>query len=87
MGLCRNPPAEPRPGNVRFVKTDFTSLASCKAAVANAGAVTHMAYAARAPFVEGGVEDVSANLLLLRNLLDASDRPSLRHVHLLEGGK
>jgi hypothetical protein len=36
VGLCRNPPAEPRPKNVRFVKTDLTSLASCKAAVAAA---------------------------------------------------
>lgn len=87
VGLCRNPPAAPPPGNVRYIRTDFTSLDSCKAAVAQAGAVTHMVYASRAPFGEGGVEDVPGNVILLRNLLDAADIPSLRHVHLLEGGK
>lgn len=87
VGLCRNPPAEPPPGKVRYIGTDFTSLDSCRAAVAGAGAVTHLVYSARAPFGEGGVEDVPANVLLLRNVLDAADIPSLRHVHLLEGGK
>lgn len=35
-----------------------------QAAVANTGAVTHMVYAARAPFGEGGVEGVAANPML-----------------------
>ncbi len=87
VGLCRNPPASPPPGNVRYIRTDFLDPASCRAAVAEAGAVTHMVYASRAPFGEGGVEDVPGNVALLRNLLDAVDIPSLRHVHLLEGGK
>lgn len=86
-GLCRNPPAKAPPGDVRYIRTDFTSLDSCRAAVQQAGAVTHMVYAARAPFGEGGVEDVPGNVAMLRNLLDAADIPSLRHVHLLEGGK
>jgi len=72
---------------VRYIRTDFASLDSCRAAVQEAGAVTHMVYAARAPFGEGGVEDVPANVAMLRNLLDAADTPSLRHVHLVEGGK
>ena len=87
VGLCRNPRTNPPPGNVRYIKTDFTSAESCKAAVAAAGAVTHMVYAARAPFGEGGVEDVPGNVILLRNVLDAADIPSLKHVHLVEGGK
>ena len=87
IGLCRNPPADPPPGNVRYIRTDFTSLESCRAAVAQEGAVTHLVYAARAPFGEGGVEDVPANLAMFRNLLDAVEVPSLQHVHLLEGGK
>lgn len=87
VGLCRNPPANPPPGNVRYIHTDFLSLDSCRAAVAAAGAVTHLIYASRAPFGEGGVEDVPGNVALLRNLLDAADIPSLKHVHLVEGGK
>jgi nucleoside-diphosphate-sugar epimerase len=87
VGLCRNPPGQSPPGNVRYISTDFTSLDSCRAAVAAAGAVTHMVYAARAPFGEGGVEDVPGNVTMLRNLIDAAEVPSLRHVHLLEGGK
>ena len=87
VGLCRRPPAAQPPGNIRYIRTDFTSLDSCRAAVADAGPVTHMVYAARAPFAEGGVEDVSGNVVMLRNLLDAVDIPSLAHVHLLEGGK
>jgi nucleoside-diphosphate-sugar epimerase len=87
VGLCRNPPANPPPGRVRYVRTDLWSLESCRAAVAQAGAVTHVVYASRAPFGEGGVEDVPGNVAMLRNLLDAADVPSLRHVHLLEGGK
>ena len=86
VGLCRNPPASPPPG-VRYIRTDFTDPESCRSAVQQAGAVTHFVYSARAPFGEGGVEDVPANVALLRNLLDAVDTPSLRHAHLLEGGK
>ena len=87
VGLCRNPPANPPPGNVRYVRTDLMNLESCKAAVAAAGAVTHVVYASRAPFGEGGVEDVPLNVAMLRNLLDAAETPALKHVHLLEGGK
>ncbi len=87
VGLCRNPPSTTPPGQVRYIRTDFNSLDSCHAAVKHAGAVTHLVYAARAPFGEGGVEDVPGNVAMLRNLLDAAEVPSLRHVHMLEGGK
>jgi nucleoside-diphosphate-sugar epimerase len=87
VGLCRNPPSASEAGAVRYIRTDFTSLDSCRAAVAAAGPVTHLIYAARAPFGEGGVEDVPANLGMFRNLLDCVETPALRHVHILEGGK
>ncbi|MGE4047384.1 MAG: SDR family oxidoreductase [Acetobacteraceae bacterium] len=87
VGLCRNPPTHPPSGNVRYVRTDLSSAESCRVAIADAGAVTHVVYASRAPFGEGGVEDVPANVAMLRNLLDAVEIPSLRHIHLLEGGK
>jgi len=90
VGLCRNPPEEKRP-NVRFIRTDLTSPESCRAAVAQAheqvGAITHFAYCSRAPFKEGGVEDVPGNLTMFANALDAADVPSLRHAHLVAGSK
>jgi nucleoside-diphosphate-sugar epimerase len=87
VGLCRNPPAEPWPANIRYISTDLTDVASVRAAVAASGAVTHMAYASRAPFGEGGVEDVPGNVVLLANVLEAVDTPALKHVHLVEGAK
>ncbi len=86
VGLCRRPPGTPR-ANVRYLAADLADAASCQRAVDKAGTVTHVVYAARAAFAEGGVEDVPANVAMLRNLLDACDRPGLRHVHLLEGTK
>src|SRR5712672_1316936 len=49
--------------------------------------ITHAFFAARAPFREGGVEDVEGNLAMLATTLDAVETPSLEHVHLLEGIK
>ena len=86
VGLCRNPPEEKR-ANVRFIRTDLMSPDSCRAAVAAAGGVTHFVYCSRAPFAEGGVEDVPGNLTMLRNALEAADTPSLRHAHLVAGSK
>lgn len=90
VGLCRNPPQgdslETR-ANVRFIRTDLMNPESCRAAVADAGAITHFAYCSRAPFLEGGVEDVPGNLAMFRNALEAADVPSLRHAHLVAGSK
>jgi nucleoside-diphosphate-sugar epimerase len=86
VGLCRRLPDAPH-ANVRYLAADLADAASCRRAVDAAGTVTHVVYAARAAFAEGGVEDVPANVTMLRNLLDACDRPGLRHVHLLEGTK
>lgn len=90
VGLCRNPPQEARP-NVRFIRTDLMNAESCRAAVAQAGAeagaVTHFVYCSRAPFGEGGVEDVPGNMAMFRNALEAADVPSLRHAHLVAGSK
>ena len=51
--------------------------------------MTHAFFAARAPFREGGVEDVEANVAMLAATLDALETRSkaLTHVHLLEGIK
>lgn len=51
--------------------------------------VTHAFYCSRAPFKEGGVEDVPANVAMLRHVIDALEAHArgLEHVHLVEGGK
>ncbi|MGE0723994.1 MAG: SDR family oxidoreductase [Alphaproteobacteria bacterium] len=87
VGLCRTPPADP--GAITWVAADLLDAQACRAAVALAGDVTHVFYAARAPHGEGGRESVADNLAMLRNVLDAAEAaaPELAHVHLVEGGK
>ena len=72
-----------------YQRCDLLDPASCASALAAAGGVTHVYYAARAAFGEGGVEDVAQNVAMLRNVLDAVEAasPDLRHVHLVEGQK
>jgi nucleoside-diphosphate-sugar epimerase len=50
---------------------------------------THVFYCVRAPFKEGGLEDVEGNLAMLRAVVEAAEtgNPDLRHVHIVEGGK
>ncbi len=86
-GLSRNAP----PGAVPFthLAADLADPASCGRALASIEPVTHAFFAARAPFREGGVEDVEANVAMLAATLDALETRSdaLAHVHLLEGIK
>ena len=42
--LCRDPPMTSPAGNLRYIRTDFTSLDLCRAA----GPATPLVYAARA---------------------------------------
>jgi nucleoside-diphosphate-sugar epimerase len=81
--LCRNPPR----ADLLHIAADLADPAACISAIAAAAPVTHVVYAARAPFGEGGVEDVPLNRSFLANVLDAVDTPALRHVHLVEGTK
>jgi nucleoside-diphosphate-sugar epimerase len=84
-GMSRTAPS----GNAPFthLAADLTDLASCRRALTGIGPVTHSFFAARAPFREGGVEDVEGNVAMLAATLDAVETPSLEHVHLLEGIK
>ena len=68
---------------------DLTDPASCRRALATIEPVTHAFFAARAPFREGGVEDVEGNVAMLAATLDAlaARSDALEHVHLLEGIK
>jgi len=86
-GMSRTAPS----GEMSFthIAADLTDPASCRRALATIEPVTHAFFAARAPFREGGVEDVEGNLAMLAATLDAlaSRSDVLEHVHLLEGIK
>jgi nucleoside-diphosphate-sugar epimerase len=86
-GMSRNAPS----GNAPFahLAANLTDSASCRRALASIEPVTHAFFCARAPFREGGVEDVEGNVALLAATLDALGTRSeaLEHVHLLEGIK
>jgi nucleoside-diphosphate-sugar epimerase len=86
-GMSRTAPLHEPPFN--HLVADLTDPASCRRALAAIAPVTHAFFAARAPFREGGVEDVESNVAMLAATLDALETQSdaLEHVHLLEGIK
>jgi nucleoside-diphosphate-sugar epimerase len=86
-GMSRNAPLHQPPFN--HVVADLTDPASCRRSLAAIEPVTHAFFAARAPFREGGVEDVESNVAMLAATLDALEMQSdaLEHIHLLEGIK
>ncbi|MFL6112977.1 MAG: SDR family oxidoreductase [Catenulispora sp.] len=73
----------------RHVAADLTRPGTLAPALAGLAPVTHGFFCARAPFAEGGVEDVPLNIAMLEAMLDGLEASSLRleHVHLLEGTK
>ena len=89
VGLSRRPPETAKFRGLSYVRADLQDPEGCARAVAGCKTVTHLFYAARAEFGEGGVEDVQQNVAMLRNVLDAVEAaaPNLRHVHLVEGQK
>jgi nucleoside-diphosphate-sugar epimerase len=86
-GMSRTAPPAAAP--FKHIVADLTDPASCRRALATIEPVTHAFFAARAPFREGGVEDVEGNVAMLMATLDALAAHSLalEHVHLLEGTK
>jgi nucleoside-diphosphate-sugar epimerase len=86
-GMSRTAPAGEAP--FTHIAADLTDPAACRRALQAIEPVTHAFFCARAPFREGGVEDVEGNLAMLAATLDAlASRPdALEHVHLLEGIK
>lgn len=87
LGVTRSP----RPGTASaHVAIDLLDRGAVRAALADALAdVTHVYYCARAPFRDGGGEDVAENVAMLRNLVESADdmAPLLSDVHIVEGGK
>ncbi len=86
-GMSRSAPDPGAP--YVHVPADLADPGACVRALEKVEPVTHAFYAARAPFAEGGVEDVPANVTFLRSTLDALEATSerLEHVHLVAGIK
>ncbi|WP_043339583.1 SDR family oxidoreductase [Belnapia moabensis] len=85
IGLSRRVPE----GAGDWIAADLQDAAGLARALAARPEITHLVYASRAPHGESGVEDVAANLAMLRNLLDAAEAglPRFGHLHLVHGGK
>ena len=86
VGMSRNPPKSPLAG-VEHVSVDLADADRCRRALTGHGDATHLFYCARATHQEQTLEDAETNLALLDNVLGAAERGSLRHVHLVQGGK
>jgi len=86
-GMSRTAPSGEAP--FTHLAADLTDLEACCRALSGIEPVTHAFFCARAPFREGGVEDVEGNVAMLAAMLDALAQQSeaLEHVHLLEGIK
>lgn len=85
VGLSRNRPE----GAADWIAADLNDPHGLAAGLAMRPDVTHVVYASRAPHGESGVEDVPANVAMLRNLLDAAEAslPRFAHIHMIHGGK
>lgn len=89
IGLSRNPPANTIE-RLTYVRADLMNAADTRSALEGANRITHAFYTSRAPFKEGGVEDVEANVIMLENMIDALEAVSpdnLDHIHLVTGSK
>ena len=87
-GLARHAPAAGLPG-VTGVAADMADRDGLRRALAPLDGVTHLFYCGRATHAEQAIEDASANLVLLENVVTATEAAAagLRHVHLVQGGK
>jgi len=85
VGLARRKPD----ADTDWITADLTDAAGLHGALAMRSDITHIVYASRAPHGESGVEDVPANVAMLRNLLDAAEAslPRFAHLHMIHGGK
>ena len=85
-GLSRNAPKSPVAG-VEYLSVDLAHAEQCGRALGAHTDATHLFYCARATHREQTLEDAATNLALLDNVLSAAEGGSLRHVHLVQGGK
>lgn len=88
VGLSRHPPESPHE-RLRYIRADLLVAADARARLAEETGITHVFYTSRAPFKEGGVEDVESNVTMVENLIDGIEpaAKNLAHVHLVTGSK
>ena len=87
-GIARRKPKRPVRG-VTYVQADLEDPGGYARPLAGLAPVTHLFYCARVTHHEQAVESASENLRLFDAAVDAAERApgSLRHVHLVQGGK
>ena len=88
-GLARRRPPDPAMPGVTGVAADMAHRDGLRRALAPLTGVTHLFYCGRATHAEQVIEDAAANLVLLENVVAATEATAsgLRHVHLVQGGK
>jgi nucleoside-diphosphate-sugar epimerase len=88
IGLSRNPPPSSHE-RLTYIRADLMRAESTRTALAARNSITHAFYTSRAPFKEGGVEDVEGNVAMLENVIDGLEAacPDLAHIHLVTGSK
>ena len=87
VALARTPRASAE--RLIWVSADLFDADVCRNALGAYRDLTHIFYTARAKHGETGVESISDNVAMLRNVLDAVEpvAKGLQHVHLVEGTK
>ena len=85
VGLSRRVPE----GAGAWIAADLQDPDGLARALSERPDISHVVYASRAPHAESGVEDVDANVAMLRNLVDAAEAslPRFAHLHVVQGGK
>lgn len=89
--LSRRPPRRGKP--VHHISVDLTDSDTCKAAFAEAPAVTHVLYAAlyeQEDLLEGwkSTSQAGINLTMLQNVVEnVAENPKFKHLAILQGGK
>lgn len=89
--LSRRSPRRGKP--VRHISADLTDTDACKAAFAEAPAITHVLYAAlyeQEDLLEGwkSTSQAGINLTMLQNVVEnVATRPEFKHLTILQGGK
>jgi nucleoside-diphosphate-sugar epimerase len=93
-GLCRNPPAEKPPANVRWIGVDLLDAQDARAKLAGLSDVTHIFFCGFIPLAPNEQHlpangNVAANLALLTNAVEpvAAASKGLRHIQVMQGTK
>ncbi len=87
IGIARHVPDDAGP--IEWMVLDLTDASAVRAAAPGFSPVTHVFHCARYSHATTAAEPIEANLAMLQNIVDATERFSnaLEHVHLVQGSK